>query len=120
MDGCPVCGSCVTTPHASCMPYLLADRLRYARLACHSRHLRLRQKVSCYYSIRYRSTAFHLHIYWPLLGVHIVVRAVATWLAINAAVAPAPIPLSMLTTVSPGAHVWSIESSAARPLPPAP
>src|SRR5207302_7848061 len=47
-------------------------------------------------------------------------RACATWLAISAAVLPAPTPLSMLTTERPGAHVCNIESNAAIPLPPNP
>jgi len=51
--------------------------------------------------------------YFPILA-----RAIR--LAISAAVAPAPTPLSILTTVNPGAHVWSIASNAARPFPPAP
>jgi hypothetical protein len=51
---------------------------------------------------------------------HSHARARATRLAIKAAVAPAPTPLSMFTTVRPGAHVWSIESRAATPFPPRP
>ena len=47
-------------------------------------------------------------------------RAAATRLAISAALAPAPTPLSMLTTTRPGAHVWSMDSSAAIPPPPRP
>jgi hypothetical protein len=45
-------------------------------------------------------------------------RAAATRLAIKAAVEPAPMPLSMLTTTSPGAQDWSIAISAAVPSPP--
>src|SRR5260370_1304438 len=41
-------------------------------------------------------------------------------LAIGAAVAPAPTPLSMLTTTRPGAQVWSMDSRAATPPPPRP
>jgi hypothetical protein len=41
-------------------------------------------------------------------------------LAISAAIAPAPMPLSILTTASPGAQLCNIESSAATPPPPAP
>ncbi len=40
--------------------------------------------------------------------------------AMRTAAAPAPTPLSTLTTVSPGAQVCSMESRAASPLPPAP
>ena len=52
------------------------------------------------------------------LGVGAPTRAARR--ATRAAAAPAPMPLSMLTTVTPGEQVCSIPSSAARPWPPAP
>src|SRR5688572_25874515 len=47
-------------------------------------------------------------------------RAAATRFAISAAVAPAPTPFPIFTTVRPGAQVWSIVISAATPSPPSP
>ncbi len=40
--------------------------------------------------------------------------------AMSAAVAPAPTPLSTLTTTSPGVQLWSMPSRAASPRPPRP
>ena len=40
--------------------------------------------------------------------------------AMSAAVAPAPTPLSTLTTTSPGEQLWSMPSRAASPCPPRP
>src|SRR5665647_3280590 len=40
--------------------------------------------------------------------------------AMRAAVAPAPMPLSMLTTTRPGLQLWSMPSRAASPRPPRP
>ena len=46
--------------------------------------------------------------------------ATAARLAINPAIAPAPIPLPIFTTAMPGAQVCNIEYSAATPSPPSP
>src|SRR5712664_256336 len=47
-------------------------------------------------------------------------RAEAALAAINTAAAPAPTPLSMLTTTRPVEHDWSMVPSAASPAPPRP
>jgi hypothetical protein len=56
-----------------------------------------------------------------LMGMGVIVShtpsplARAARLAINPAIAPAPIPFPTFTTAMPGAHVCSIEYSAATP-----
>ena len=53
-------------------------------------------------------------------GPSLRVRPAAARLAMRAAVAPAPTPLSTFTTERPGEQVWSMPRMAAVPSPPRP